>query len=79
MNLGLSPLDINLMTPTAIQQQQLWHRINTSLIGDTVQLGFTMTDEQMREVNSSGDPINAFEEIELHGFCCDVSPSQMLV
>jgi hypothetical protein len=79
MNLGLSPLDINLNTPTAIQQQQLWHRNNTSLIGDTVQLGFTMTDEQMREVNDFGEPINAFEEIELHGFCCDVSPSQMLV
>jgi len=47
-NLGLTPANINLQTPTAIQQQQIWHRINTSLIGDTVQLGFTLSDDQMR-------------------------------
>jgi hypothetical protein len=44
------------MTPTASQQAQLWHRINTSLIGDTVQLGFTMSDAQMRAF-ISGIPI----------------------
>ena len=30
------------------QQEQIWHRMNTSLIGDTVQIGFTMSDDQMR-------------------------------
>lgn len=48
-NLGLTPSNVNLMTPTAMTQAQLWHRINTSLIGDTVQLGFTMSDAQMRD------------------------------
>lgn len=47
-NLGLTPANINLQMTTAAQQGQIWHRMNTSLIGDTVQIGFTMSDEQMR-------------------------------
>lgn len=77
-NLGLTPANVNLQMPTARSQQQIWHRINTSLIGDTVQLGFTMSDAQMRQVSDSGIPVNAFEEIELHGFILDVSQSQLL-
>lgn len=46
--MGLSPANINLQTPTADQQDQIWHRMNTSLLGDTVQIGFTLSDEQMR-------------------------------
>ncbi len=46
-NLGLTPANINLQTPTASNQQQIWHRINTSLIGDTIQIGFTLSDDQM--------------------------------
>ncbi len=46
-NLGLTPANINLQMPTAQQQAQIWHRINTSLIGDTIQIGFTLSDEQM--------------------------------
>lgn len=49
-NLGLTPANINLNTPTATQQEQIWHRMNTSLIGDTVQIGFTLSDEQMRNI-----------------------------
>lgn len=49
-NLGLSPANTNLQMPTATQQAQIWHRMNTSLIGDTVQLGFTMSDDQMRSL-----------------------------
>ncbi len=74
-NLGLTPANINLQTPTAIDQEQIWHRINTSLIGDTVQIGFTMSDEQMR----NPDFVNQFSEIEIHGFIIDLNPSQMLV
>ncbi len=74
-NLGLTPANTNLQTPTASDQEQIWHRINTSLIGDTVQLGFTMSDEQMR----NPDFVNQFSEIELHGFIIDLNPSQMLV
>jgi hypothetical protein len=64
----------NLQNPTAASQNQIWHRINTSLIGDTVQLGFTMSDTQMRD---STFP-NQFAEIELHGFQMEVEPSGYL-
>lgn len=47
-NLGLTPYTLNLQMPEGQQQAQIWHRINTSLIGDTIQLGFTISDEQMR-------------------------------
>jgi len=73
-NLGLTPANTNLQMPTAEFQQQIWHRINTSLLGDTVQVGFTMSDEQMRDPNF----INQFSEIEIHAFILDVSPSQLL-
>ncbi len=78
-NLGLTAFNTNLqmlaVTQTGTSQQsQIWHRINTSLIGDTVQLGFTMSDAQMRSATFA----NQFSEIELHSFIIDCSPSQML-
>lgn len=82
-NLGLTPANTNLQmislinpsgTNAASPQAQIWHRMNTSLVGDTVQLGFTMSDNQMRDVDFK----NQFSEIELHGFILDVSPSQIL-
>jgi hypothetical protein len=82
-NLGLTPANTNLQQLTEVQsgtsqQLQMWHRVNTSLIGDTVQLGFTMSDKQMRSLDVNGMPINQFAEIELHGFCLDCSPSSLL-
>lgn len=77
-NLGLTPANFNLQTPTAFQQGQIWHRINTSLIGDTVQIGFTMTSEQMLATTGTGRLVNQTAEIEIHGFIIDVTPSQML-
>jgi hypothetical protein len=77
-NLGLTPANTNLQMVTATQQSQIWHRINTSLLGDTVQLGFTLSDSQMRTVDEDGDPISQFSEIELHGIIIDVSPSMVL-
>ncbi len=74
-NLGLTPANINLQTPTAISQQQIWHRITTSLIGDTVQIGFTLSDAQMRDTTLTYQ----FSEIEIHSAILDVSPSQLLV
>jgi hypothetical protein len=73
-NLGLTPANINLNTPTANTQAQIWHRMNTSLIGDTVQLGFTLSDEQMRDTTLE----NQFGEIELHGFIIEINPSSLL-
>lgn len=74
-NLGLDQFQQNLQIPTASNQQQIWHRVNTSLIGDTVQLGVTLSDEQMY------DPNRNFQvaEIEMHSFIIDISPSQLLV
>jgi hypothetical protein len=77
-NLGLTPANINLQMVTAVDQSQTWHRINTSLIGDTIQMGFTLSDEQMRELDDEGEFISQFGEIEVHGFILDVTPSMVL-
>ncbi len=77
-NLGLTPANTNLQMLTAKQQQQIWHRMNTSLLGDTVQIGFTLSDEQMRAVDEDGAPISQFAEIELHSMILDVSSSMLL-
>lgn len=78
-NLGLTPANSNLqmlVNPTtgASGSAQIWHRKNTSLIGDTVQLGFTMSDTQMRDPTMT----NQTAEIELHGFILSVAASQLL-
>lgn len=73
-NLGLTPANVNLNLVTALRQSQTWHRMNTSLIGDTVQLGITLNDTQMRDTTFS----NQFTEIELHSIILDVNASQLL-
>jgi hypothetical protein len=56
-NLGLTPANINLQMVTAQSQSQTWHRMNTSLIGDTVQIGFSLNDIQMRSLDKVGVPL----------------------
>ncbi len=73
-NLGLTPANINLQMVTAEEQEQIWHRKNISLLGDVVQVGFTLSDAQMRDVNFR----NQFAEVEIHSFILDVTPSQVL-
>ena len=77
-NMGLTPANINLLMignpEGGTGQSQIWHRVSTSLIGDTVQLGFTMSDDQMRDTDFN----NQFTEIELHGFNLECFPSSML-
>lgn len=73
-NLGLTPANINLNLVTAAQQQQTWHRKNTSLLGDTIQIGFTLSDAQMRDEEFKSQ----FTEIEFHSMILDVQPSQLL-
>lgn len=73
-NLGLTPANINLQQVTASQQNQIWHRMNTSLLGDTVQIGFTISDLQMLDPTFG----NQFAEVELHSMVLDVSPSMVL-
>jgi hypothetical protein len=60
-NLGLTQANTNLqmiVNPSTgtTSQQQIWHRMNTSLIGDTVQIGFTLSDAQMRSLTATGSP-----------------------
>lgn len=50
-NIGLSAPNTNLQMPTAPSQFQIWHRFNTSLIGDSIQIGITLNDAQMRDIN----------------------------
>lgn len=57
-NLGLTTANINLQSPIATQQAQIWHRMNTSLLGDTVQIGFTLSDDQMRSLIVNSTPVN---------------------
>jgi hypothetical protein len=77
-NLGLTPNNINLQMVTANQQAQIWHRLNTSLIGDTVQIGFTLSDTQMRNLAEDGSLTYQIAEIEIHGFILEVTPSMVL-
>lgn len=39
----------DIQNPIASTQNQIWHRFNDSLIGDSVQIGFTLSDSQMRD------------------------------
>lgn len=71
-NLGLTPANINLQMLTAATQAQIWHRMNTSLIGDTFQIGFTLSDAQMRNLTY------ATSEIVLHGMQFVVDKSSQL-
>ena len=72
INLGLTPSNINLQTPTAQTQYQIWHRMNTSLIGESVQFAITLSDSQMRNLNY------ATAEIGLHAMQMDVSRGPLL-
>ena len=71
-NLGLTPANVNLQMPTAETQAQIWHRVNTSLIGDTFQLGITLSDAQMRDLDL------ATAEIILHGIQLTVERGPIL-
>lgn len=64
----------DVQTPTSKQQAQIWQRMNTSLIGDTVQIGFTLSPDQMTDPNFDSQ----FAEIELHSIILDVSPASVL-
>ncbi len=57
-NLGLTPANSSLMMlPPGRPQAQIWHRMNTSLLGDTVQLGFTLSNAQMRTYSEVGSAL----------------------
>ena len=68
----------NIQSPTALYQQQIWHRVNTSLIGDTVQVAFTMTGENKGDQMFDLTLQNQTAEIELHSMIFDLSQSGLL-
>ena len=47
--------------PGQVGQDQIWHRVSTSVIGDSVQIGFTYSDAQMRNkaINNKDFALNA--------------------
>ena len=55
-----------------LAQNQIWHRMSTSFNGDTVQIGISLSDNQMRDTN-----INS-AEIILHAICFDLYPGPIL-
>lgn len=71
-NIGLTPPNVNLQMPTANSQYQIWHRMNTSLVGDTIQIGITLSDGQMRDLTI------ATSEIALHAIQLTVYPAGVL-
>jgi len=73
-NIGLDQFtqSINNPNPESGTQFQIWHRVNTSLIGDTFQLGITLSDEQMRVLDY------AIGEISLHAIQIDVGRGPLL-
>ena len=71
-NIGLTPANTNLQQLVAQTANQIWHRVNTSLIGDSFQIGITLSNEQMLDFAIATD------EIVLHGMHFNVSPSSML-
>ena len=73
-NLGLSAPNYNLNQAGGAGQSQIWQRKNNGCVGDTIQLGFTLSGEQLKDANLNYQ----FAEIELHGFILNVKPSRLL-
>jgi len=62
----------NLQSLVGQGQQQIWHRVNTSLKGDTFQISMTLSNQQMLDIDTATD------EIELHAMNFNVSPGPFL-
>lgn len=71
-NLGLTPANTNLQMLVGAPQQQIWHRMNTSLQGDTFQVGVTLSNTQMHNLEY------ATSEIVMHGMQFTVYPGAMV-
>ncbi len=69
---NVTPANTNLQMPTAESQYQIWHRINQSMIGDTFQIGLTLSDMQMKNLDY------ATAELTCHGMHFVCYPGPML-
>lgn len=66
-NIVLSSAENNPLNQSQSEQSQIWHRLSNSFIGDTVQIGFTLSDTQMQTdgVNNANITIHAIA-FDLH-------------
>lgn len=62
----------NLLSPTSIAQNQIWHRFGTTLQGDSFQIGVTLNEAQMKNYG------NATDEIVLHAMHFQIQPGALL-
>ena len=80
-NIGLTPPNTNLQMPTAANQYQIWHRFNSSMIGDTFQIGFTLSTQETSPGSKDAQMYNleyATSEITLHGMHITIDKSSHL-
>jgi hypothetical protein len=56
-----------------VAQDQIWHRLSNSFNGGTIQIGFTLSDAQMRS------PTTNSVEIGIHAIAFDLYPGPILV
>jgi hypothetical protein len=72
MSTAVETNNLQSLVAQASTPYQIWHRMNTSLIGDTFQIGITLSDAQMKNLTQ------ATAEIALHGMVLDVAAGPML-
>ena len=79
-NIGLSAANTNLQMPISLyNQKQIWHRFNTSLIGDTFQIGITLSDDSPGKKDAQMRNLTyATSEITLHGMHLTVDKGPQL-
>ena len=58
---------------SAVGQDQIWHRLSNSFVGGTVQIGFSLSDDQMRNTDTNS------VEIGIHAIAFDIYPGPILV
>jgi hypothetical protein len=63
------PNDLNMAAP---EQSQIWHRMSNSFQGDSVQIGFTFSEVQLR------DDTIATSDITIHAIAFDLHPGPIL-
>lgn len=66
------------LNDSADTQTQIWHRLASSVLGDTVQLQFTMSSAQMTTLDNSNQPTISREPWVLHAVVIDLYPSRIL-
>lgn len=68
------------LNDSASYQEQIWHRLSSSAIGDTIQLQFTLSQDQMLAINADGTPNVEIGNSPwvLYSIILDLYPSRVL-